>query len=149
MQKTKLVPPIYFLCTLLLMGALHFAYPIARFLDSSANFLGIAVVCVGFAVSMTAAGMFRSAGTPVIPFERSTTLVTTGIYRFTRNPMYLGLVIMTIGVAILCGTVATLLPIPIFIGIIRTRFVLREERFLEDIFGEQYRTYKGSVRRWI
>jgi protein-S-isoprenylcysteine O-methyltransferase Ste14 len=113
------------------------------------SFIGIALIVGGIAMSANAAGKFRKAGTPVVPFERSTALVTTGLYRFTRNPMYLGLVTVLIGVAIVCGTVGPLIPIPMFVWIITQRFIVGEERFLQEIFGERYLAYKKSVRKWL
>lgn len=92
---------------------------------------------------------FNKAGTPVVPFERSTALVVTGFYRWTRNPMYLGLVLILLGAAMLLGTLSAFLPIPVFVWIIQTRFIRGEERFLEDIFGNEYLAYKSKVRRWL
>ena len=92
---------------------------------------------------------FTRAGTPVVPFERSTTLVTGGSYRFTRNPMYLGMVLLLSGVAALLGTLSPWLVIPIFTAVIQTNFIRGEERFLEELFGDSYRAYKTRVRRWI
>lgn len=63
--------------------------------------------------------------------------------------MYLGMIVMLIGVATLCGTVGPLLPMPVFVWIIRFSLVAGEERFLEGIFGETYLAYRRSVRRWL
>jgi protein-S-isoprenylcysteine O-methyltransferase Ste14 len=76
-------------------------------------------------------------------------LVVGGFYRYTRNPMYLGMVTALLGVAILLGTLSAFLPIPIFVWIIQKQFIEGEERFLEEIFGGQYLAYKGKVRRWL
>ena len=85
----------------------------------------------------------------MVPFEPSTVLVTEGAFRFTRNPMYLGLVLLLAGIAIALGSVGALLPIPVFVWIIQAWFILGEERFLEEIFGEAYLAYKSRVRRWL
>jgi protein-S-isoprenylcysteine O-methyltransferase Ste14 len=85
----------------------------------------------------------------VVPFEKSTTLVTGGWFRMTRNPMYLGLTLILAGVALIDGTLGALLPLPVFVGILHFRFIRAEEHFLEGIFGEQYRSYRMQVRRWI
>jgi protein-S-isoprenylcysteine O-methyltransferase Ste14 len=76
-------------------------------------------------------------------------LITYGLYRFTRNPMYLGLMLIVLGVAILQGSLAAFLPLPVFAWILQTRFVRGEERFLESLFGAEYLDYKSTVRRWI
>ena len=92
---------------------------------------------------------FSRAGTPVVPFERSTALVTNGSYRFTRNPMYVGMVMILAGIAVMLGTAGPWLPIPLFVWIIRANFIIGEERFLEQLFGQQYIAYKSRVRRWL
>ncbi|MEP7243608.1 MAG: isoprenylcysteine carboxylmethyltransferase family protein [Gammaproteobacteria bacterium] len=148
-QKRKVVPPIYLLLTLLLMAALNWVFPIARIIHPPLTYLGIVLIFVGLVVGGNAFRGFVRAGTPVIPFERSTALVTGGSYRFTRNPMYLGMVLLLLGVAVLYGTVGPFLPIPLFVWVIQARFVLGEERFLEELFGEEFLAYKRRVRRWI
>jgi protein-S-isoprenylcysteine O-methyltransferase Ste14 len=94
-------------------------------------------------------GAFVKAGTGIVPFDKATMLVTDGFYRVTRNPMYTGMIMMLLGVAVLTGAIGALLPIPAFFMIIRNNFVLGEERFLETTFGMQYTDYKSTVRRWI
>ncbi len=148
-QKRRIVPPVYLLITLLLMAALHFGAPIARVLGPPYSYVGAVPLIVGIAISAIAAGAFARAGTPIIPFERSTVLVVNGLFRFTRNPMYLGMVVALLGVTMLLGTVSPFLPIPVFVWIIRKQFIEGEERFLEEIFGEQYVAYKRRVRRWL
>ena len=148
-QKRKIIPPVYFLLSLLAMTALHFWLPIARIVPVPWSYGGVVLVILGIALAVIASGLFKRAGTPVIPFEPSTALVTSGPYRFTRNPMYLGLVLIHLGAAAFCGTLGAFLPIPVFVWIIQTRFIVGEERFLEEIFGEQYLAYKGRVRRWL
>jgi protein-S-isoprenylcysteine O-methyltransferase Ste14 len=149
MQKPKVLPPVYLAISIVLMAALHFLFPVFRFLEPPISYSGLVLIAVGIAISAYAASRFAKAGTPVVPFERSTILITTGIYRWTRNPMYVGMVIVLLGVGTLCGTLGSLLPIPFFIWLIRVRFIAGEERFLKEIFGERYVVYKKSVRRWI
>jgi protein-S-isoprenylcysteine O-methyltransferase Ste14 len=106
-------------------------------------------IVAGLAIAPIAALAFNRAGTPVIPFEPPTALLTGGLYRYTRNPMYLGMVSVLIGFALLSGSLGAGLPIPIFIWVIRKHFILGEERFLEEIFGASYKIYKSKVRRWL
>lgn len=145
----KLLPPVYLLLTLFVMIALHRNFPLAKLISSPYRYVGIGPIVAGLVVTITAAGLFRKLGTPLKPFEESTTVVTTGMFRFTRNPMYLGMILLLIGIAIMTGTLATFLPIPLFFAILHFRFVLNEERFMEDLFGEEYLAYKRRVRRWI
>jgi protein-S-isoprenylcysteine O-methyltransferase Ste14 len=145
----KIPPPVYLMVTLLVMTGLNFRLPILRFITPPYSYAGSVLVVIGTLMTGYAARLFAQAGTPLLPFERSTALVTRGPYRFTRNPMYVGLVLILLGVAILQGSLGAFLPIPLFIWIIRTSFILGEERFLENLFGNQYLDYKRSVRRWI
>jgi len=95
------------------------------------------------------AHLFKKAGTGIKPFDEATTLVKDGFYRYSRNPMYLGMCLMLTGSAFLMGSIGALLPIPVFVLIIRNKFVAAEERFLEASFGERYLEYKSTVRRWL
>jgi protein-S-isoprenylcysteine O-methyltransferase Ste14 len=135
--------------TLGAMLGLHVALPIMPLIHAPYTYLGVVPILLGLIVSGSSAKAFREAGTPVIPFEKSTTLVTEGWYRYTRNPMYLGLVITLIGVWVVLGTLSPLLPLIGFVLIIELQFIRGEEQFLDEIFGEQYRSYKLRVRRWL
>jgi protein-S-isoprenylcysteine O-methyltransferase Ste14 len=128
---------------------LHLLLPIAHVIPAPYSYAGAVLMVVGIVVTVTGARTFRKAGTPVTPFEPSTALVMHGLYRYTRNPMYLGLVTTLIGAAVLFGSLGPWIPIPFFIWIIQARFILGEERFLESIFGGQYLEYKRNVRRWL
>jgi protein-S-isoprenylcysteine O-methyltransferase Ste14 len=148
-QKRKLIPPMYLMIALIVMGALHINWPLVRLIEQPYTYIGAIPVLAGTIMTGAAARLFRILGTPLVPFERSTVLVTHGLYRFSRNPMYLGLFAICVGVATLLGTLAAFLPVPVFIWLIQAHFVKGEERFLESIFGEQYLAYKRSVRRWL
>ncbi len=145
----KVLPPVWLAITLVVMTGLHFFVPIVRLIPQPWSFSGAVLIVAGIALSATGAGTFRRAGTPVIPFERSTVLVTTGVYRYTRNPMYLGLALVLVGVAIAFGTLGPWLAIPGFLWIISTQFIRGEEAFLEEIFGAAFVAYKAQVRRWL
>jgi protein-S-isoprenylcysteine O-methyltransferase Ste14 len=148
-QKRRLVPPVYFLFALLLMLALNTLLPVARIIRTPYSYVGIVPLVVGMWLSGHAYRGFVRAGTPIVPFERSTALVTTGPYRVTRNPMYLGLVLILAGLATMFGTVSPWLPIPFFVWILYSNFIKGEERFLEELFGQRYLAYKSRVRRWL
>lgn len=108
-------------------------------------------ILLGAGVALNVGGFFtqRRAGTDPIPFNPSTTVVSHGLYRFTRNPMYIGFALWTVGIAILCNSIWTLLAAPIGLFLIDRLVVVREERYLERKFGEEYLSYKRRVRRWL
>jgi protein-S-isoprenylcysteine O-methyltransferase Ste14 len=145
----RIIPPIYFLAAVVASVGLHLVMPLALLVPSPIDLAGVVLVVVGLGITLWAAGLFRLAGTPVVPFTQSTVLVTGGIYRWTRNPMYLGLVIALLGLAVVLGTLGAFVPIPLFVWQIRRKFVLPEEAFLEGIFGGRYLEYKARVRRWL
>jgi protein-S-isoprenylcysteine O-methyltransferase Ste14 len=148
-KKRKVIPPVYLLITLVIIWLLQRYFPVYQYIEPPQAYAGITLVFFGIFMAAISAGMFKKAGTGIAPFEEATTLVTAGFYRFTRNPMYMGMFLMLLGVAFLMGSVGALLPLPVFILIIRNHFVLGEERFLEAAFGQHYLDYKSEVRRWF
>ena len=131
------------------MWFMQFYFPLYQYVHEPLTYAGVAAVLMGIAMAAIAAGAFKKAGTGIKPFDDATFLVQSGFYRFTRNPMYLGMFLMLTGVAFLMGSVGAALPVLLFVVIIRNNFVLAEERFLEASFGQQYLIYKSSVRRWL
>jgi protein-S-isoprenylcysteine O-methyltransferase Ste14 len=111
--------------------------------------LGLTAVIVGAAILLTAIGLFRKAGTDPKPWKTPSSFVTDGVYRWTRNPMYLGMALIYAGIALRADSLVTLLLlIPVLLWI-RRNVIDREEAYMETRFGEPYRAYKGSVRRWF
>jgi protein-S-isoprenylcysteine O-methyltransferase Ste14 len=96
-----------------------------------------------------ALGRFRRAGTPVEPWRPSSALVTDGVYRFTRNPIYLGMALLYAGLALGADSAVALALLVPLLALVQAGIVAREERYLEGRFGDEYRRYKASVRRWI
>lgn len=148
-QKRKIVPPVYLFAGLILMWLLNHYWPLYRFVETPWSYLGILPILIGISIAAVSAKRFAQAETGIVPFDEATTLVTAGLYRYTRNPMYLGMFLILLGVAFMMGSVTSLLPVFAFVLIIRSNFVAGEERFLEDAFGQSYLDYKDKVRRWI
>lgn len=148
-KKRKIVPPVYLLSTMILMGLLHIFVPLYRFVEPPLAYLGIIVIFFGGMMAVIPASVFIKSETGLVPFDEAKVLITSGFNRFSRNPMYVGMVIMLLGTAFMLGSLSTFAPIPVFFLIIRNNFVLAEERFCEAAFGQQYLDYKAKVRRWI
>jgi protein-S-isoprenylcysteine O-methyltransferase Ste14 len=110
--------------------------------------LGVACVCLGL-VGFPAVLAFHRARTSPNPFRPSSALVTTGPFRFSRNPMYVGVTLLYVGVAIWVNTVWPLLFLPVILIVMHYGVVVREEAYLERIFGDEYRQYARRVRRWL
>ena len=145
----RIPPPIYFLAGLLVMLLLHSYAPIGRWLNSSWRYSGIIIILFGLCLSIGSGIYFRKLGTNPRPGAQAKILVTKGVFRYTRNPMYTGLITMLIGVSIVLGTLSPPFAIPIVFVILHTQFVLREERWMEEWFGESYIQYKRRTPRWI
>lgn len=131
------------------MAGLHFTLPIAHILAPAYAYGGGLLIVIGIVVVVWAARQFQRAGTAIKPFETSSALVTDGPYRYSRNPMYLGLVIALTGMGIALGTLSPFVVIPVFIWLIRRQFIQHEEAALERTFGSAYTEYKRQVRRWL
>ena len=103
----------------------------------------------GIALSLLRDRLFHRAGTTIKPFEESTSLVTQGVFRLSRNPMYLGFILLLAVAAFLMGSLAPFLVIPLFIFLIYTLFITIEEKMLTEKVGKSYLDYQKRVRRWI
>ncbi len=149
MTQTKIFPPAYVLISVLLMLVLHFLFPLLQIITSPYTYLGIGLIGSGLGVVIWAANLFDKVDTTIKPFNESSYLATEGLYQYTRNPMYVGMVMILIGVATVLGSLATYFIIPIFMGLITQKFIIKEEQMLEEKFGQEYLIYKGKVRRWV
>jgi len=150
----KIIPPVYLLISILLMFILDRYLPVQNIISTTFNYpdfnyMATFIGLCGFALIASGVLYFKKSATAIRPFEPSTTLVKGGPYRFTRNPMYLGMVLILIGTAIYLGSLTPWFVIPVFFLIIQEWFIKHEELFLENIFGKEYQDYKTKVRRWI
>ena len=145
----RILPPVYFLAALVVMAGLHFLFPIAQVLQLPYLYGGGLMIVAGIVVVVWAARLFDRAGTAIKPFEKSSVLVIDGPYNYSRNPMYLGMVVALVGVGLLLGTLSPFLVVPVFIWLIQQRFIQHEETALERTFGSAYTGYKRQVRRWL
>lgn len=111
----------------------------------------IALVCGTLWLALDGAAMlhFRRAGTSMVPLNPSTARVTTGPYRFTRNPMYVGMAALYIGLALALGVIWALLLLPLVIGAVDQLVIAREESYLVRKFGQPYCDYMARERRWL
>ena len=149
--QVRFPPPFVYLGFLLLgFGAEHFIPLRTLGLDRVlALGLGIAVFVAGLAVGLAAWGLFVRAGTRVEPWRPSTGIVEQGPFRWTRNPMYLGMALNYAGLALALDGPLALILLPVLLVVIQTQVIAREEHYLEAKFGQPYRDYKDRVRRWL
>ena len=131
------------------MWVLQHFIPVYQFVGPPLAYVGIVAIFFGIIIAAISARVFSKVDTGIVPFDEARVLVTSGFYRFTRNPMYIGMFLVLLGAGYMLGNVSAFFPIPVFFLIIRNNFVLGEERFCEAAFGQQYLDYKMKVRRWI
>jgi len=148
-KKPKMYPLAWLLIALLSMFALHYWLPVASLLPPPWHWLGLVFIIPGILILLHSGLSFIRAKTGLLPFSDATSLVTNGLYRYTRNPMYLGMVLFLLGVALFLGSLSALAPVAIYTWIIDRQFIRNEELFLQEIFGEEYLAYMRRVRRWI
>ncbi|MCX4220263.1 isoprenylcysteine carboxylmethyltransferase family protein [Pseudomonas sp. MCal1] len=145
-------PPPFIYQGALLLGLAAERFVALRFFGIDRWWLvvtGALLFAAGVATMLAAAGLFRRLGTHVPPSRPTTLIVTTGPYRWTRNPMYLGMALVYAGIAVgFEGTIALAL-LPLVLIVIQRHVIAREERYLEAKFGDEYRRYKAEVRRWL
>jgi len=113
------------------------------------RWLGLPLVVAGAGVAIAGSRLFARAGTSIIPLSQSSALVTDGVFRYSRNPMYVGMIATLGGAALLVHSLWGWLVVAAFAWLIRRSFVLREEALLRQTFGEAYAQYCGRVRRWL
>jgi protein-S-isoprenylcysteine O-methyltransferase Ste14 len=148
-MKKRMLPPTYFFTSIVVMVLLHFVFPLSNVIVYPWNLLGCALLGIGIGLNLVADRAFKEHQTTVKPFQESTVLVTTGVFQFTRNPMYFGIVLMLLGIAFLMGTLTPFIVIPVFAVLIQSVFIKVEEQMLEEKFGRTWAEYKQKVRRWI
>jgi protein-S-isoprenylcysteine O-methyltransferase Ste14 len=111
--------------------------------------LGGVLIIAGSVLGRSFFRALHRAGTTISPYSHTTTLVTTGPYRLSRNPGYLGMALAYAGIAVLTGALWALVPLVVILVVIDRGVIAREERHLEHNFGEKYQHYKQQTRRWL
>ena len=151
MLKLFIPPPAYMVIFAISMWFLDKNYPLAEILFAPWNKIGFIIIGLALLLDLSSLFLFFKRKTTPNPFvpKNASKLVTSGLYRYTRNPMYLGLAIVLTGWAIYLGSLSPFLLIPIFIVVLTVQQICPEEEILSEKFGQDYIDYKESVRRWL
>ena len=149
--ETKVPPPIVAVAVGVGMWLISTTAPHAGPVPLPRLIAALAIALIGGAVAAAGVAAIRKAQTTVNPLhpERTSAFVSNSIYRITRNPMYLGLLLVLLGVAVFLWSVPALIGPPAFVGYIWRFQIIPEERVLERKFGPEYVEYKRRVRRWL
>ncbi len=147
----RIPPPLIFLGLVVIgplvdrlfgIAPLHIAQPLR-------SVLILLLVAAGLTMVLAAIRNFARAGTRVEPWAPSSAIVSDGIYRFTRNPMYVGMALVMLGLALILGSPASIVMVGLATLIVDRFVIRREEAYLEAKFGDEYRDYRARVRRWL
>ena len=149
MKISRLPPLLLTLILAMTMLVVDRALPLFRVSHPPVAYLGAGASALGVLIVLISAGLFRLRETTINPFGEPAVVVQDGLYRFSRNPMYLGMLLVLTGVGLWLGNLAALLLAPAFVAIMTRWHIVREERVLEIRFGDMYRAYRSRVRRWI
>ena len=143
------IPPVYLLAAIIAILVLHYYFPLIVLFVRPFSYFGIVIIFLGLAVILFCSDYFKKYDTPIRPFQESTHLIQDGLYRYTRNPIYFGMGTILFGGAMTMGSLSPFIVVPVFIIIIERAFIVKEEAFLEERFGDEYLEYKKKVRRWF
>ena len=144
-----LPPPLYYAAGLLIGFVLNRWRPLTFPDTAFSEAAGALLIVVSIVLVFLAIPQFRKHGTALDVYKPTSALVTSGVYRFTRNPMYLALTLLYLGFAISFENLWMLFLVILPLAAVRFLNIGREEAELEHQFGEEYVSYKGRVRRWI
>lgn len=148
MSIIKFRPPRIAMVFVLVAAVLHWVVPEWGRFHTHPRF-GMSLGIIGLGVMMWGWWLFKKHDVAICPCSETARLITHSIYRATRNPMYLGLTVMLIGLALYLGTLPFYLAAIAYFAVINWGFCPYEEAKLESIFGQEYLNYKARVRRWL
>ena len=149
MRSTKIMPPTWMLISIVAMLVLNFLLPIIWIVPPLWNLIGLVFLVSGVMLNLIADNSFKRAETSVKPYQESSNLVTEGVYQISRNPMYLGMMLILIGVAVILRSLTPFLVIIPFAVLIDQTYIRVEERMLSEMFGAKWQAYKAKTRRWL
>lgn len=141
-------PPLIYALPLFIGLVLHHFRPLRALPPHWASIAGPLLTGLGL-IGLPAIIAFHRAGTPPQPWRPTTTLVRSGPYRLTRNPMYLGFTLLYLGVSLWVDSLWPPLFLPVVLVVMTRGVIVREEAYLERRFGDSFREYRAEVRRWL
>jgi protein-S-isoprenylcysteine O-methyltransferase Ste14 len=149
MDTKKMLPPTYLLIAILLIAPLGFFFPIVQVIPPIWSLLGLIPIALGVIINLIADRAFQQAQTTVKPFEDSAAFLVDGVFRISRNPMYLGFVLILAGIAILLRGLSPWLVVVGFAILMQRIFICREEEMMAGQFGGEWDAYCKQTRRWV
>ena len=149
MKQRYLTPPAFFFLGILLGSALHVFFPIALVVPTRWNALGLLPLALGIVFHLLAHKAFQQTDTTVDPYEKSDILITSGVFRVSRNPMYLGYLLILLGQALLYRSLSPFIVVLVYFLLTDRISIPAEEAKLAVDFGTRWDAYKNQTRRWL
>ncbi|NRG19292.1 isoprenylcysteine carboxylmethyltransferase family protein [Rhizobiales bacterium] len=144
-----LIPPVLVAILLAMMVAIAQFLPAGSLVPAPAHWVGLPVTLAGIGLLAAGSSRFFKVGTEINTFREPKILVTNGIFAYSRNPMYLGFLILLAGAAILLNSPLNLISVAVFFAVANYWYIPFEEANARRVFGRAYVDYCSSVRRWI
>ncbi len=148
-DDVKFPPPLIFLVLLLAAVGIEYLVPTTLGIPRPVGVAGLALVLFGIAVAILVNAEFKRRNTHIEPWKPTTEIVTTGFYRFSRNPIYLGFCLMDVGLGMYFDSLWMVMAAIPTAAVLFLFVIVKEEAYLEEKFGEEYLKYKNKVRRWL
>ena len=142
-------PPVVAMFYIIVAILLGIFIPLVSELSRTIRNIGFGFVVIGFLFGVAAFIEFRKAKTTILPHGSVSNIISSGIFRFTRNPIYLGFLLMVIGFPLNYGSIWGIIAAPFFVTTMNRLVIEKEEAYLEKKFKEEYTSFKSSVRRWL
>ena len=145
----KIYPPLMVLAGIITQLLIGYIAPVEPLLSATWQYIGIALMVLGFATILLAARSFRKHETTIIPDGQPSTLMEGGLFAYSRNPIYVAMTVLLVGSGLAIGHIWALIVVPLFVLLVQQIWIVKEEENLEAEFGQIYRNYKIKVRRWL
>ncbi len=145
----KIPPPLIFITCAALSYAIEWLFEISFSFPEYVTHLGVGMVLLAITLALISAFQFWKAKTHIEPWKPASVLINTGVFAYSRNPIYLAFVLVTCGVGLYLESIGIVLSNIFAIWLLYNLVIAKEEKYLEESFGGQYREYKKRVRRWL
>ncbi len=145
----KIYPPLMVLAGLLVQAAIAYLAPIEPLLAPLWQYIGVGLMLAAFATIVYLARGFSKNQTTILPDGEPSQLLQSGLFGYSRNPIYVAMALLLTGSGLAFGHLLALLVVPIFILLVQQVWIVKEEENMEAAFGQHYRNYKMKVRRWL
>jgi protein-S-isoprenylcysteine O-methyltransferase Ste14 len=145
----RIMPPTLFYACVVFMLLLAWLWPVGSIIRFPLNLIGVPLLVAGLGIAVWGSWKFEQVGTTIKTFDQPDQLVTDGLFRYSRNPIYLGFVLALSGVWVVLGALSPLLGVIVFVSVADRWYIPFEERMLAEEFGRAFELYRAQTRRWL